>query len=217
MNFVIIEDFPTQKEILVKIIQEQYPDANISAFTYPSKAKYLFDNRKIDLLLTDLQFSNNECGIEFVKNIKQTKVIAITAHNLSSIKNKIKQAGFTSYISKTATKEEILEEVDIILHRPSLQFHESKSYLAHIKSTEETKKEYFVNDYEKMKSLTKTESKLLEKTAQHPNKSNDELAVELDVKIGTLKKHLTNIYRKIGVKSKDGIRNFFDRINSKQM
>ena len=218
MNILIIEDHPLIKSAMQELLHNLYPEAEIYAFTYPSAAKVHVDNRNIDLMLVDLEFNNHECGIEFVNKFqesqKRARCIAYTTHKVNQILKDIKKAGFNSYINKDANEEELCREIEACMNHPMSSFYESTSYLKHKKAFEEQQNKYFSSDYEKIKSLTPKEKEALVLIAEENTASNEDIARKMGVSINTVKKHINKLYLKIGLKSKDGIRAFVERVFS---
>ncbi|GAB7088749.1 response regulator transcription factor [Marinifilum fragile] len=216
MNIVVIEDHHLLKKASAELLTEMYPDANIESFTYPSKAKAYIQNREIHLMLVDLEYNNKEDGIAFIKELKkirkELKCIAYTSHNLNQILKDIRSAGFNSYLNKDVGEDEIVSAIDAVMNLHPDVFFESSSFLKHKKAIEEQDNKYYNTDYEMLKSLTKTEKKALKLISEDSTSNNDHLAHKLGIQLNTLKKHLSNIYRKLNVRSKDGLKHFHDRV-----
>jgi len=215
MNVIIIEDHPLLKTAIIQMVSEFYPEAQVDSYTYPSLALPMLQNRQVDLMLIDLEYNNKECGISFITQYrdlnKNCRYIAYTSHKLNQILKAIKRAGFNAYVNKEAKENEIADCIAAVLSRDSHLFYESQSYRNQIKTMEDEEKKFYSSDYEKLKSLTKTESKALQLIAQESSTTNNQLAEKLGVQLNTMKKHLTNIYRKLNVKSKDGVKHFSER------
>ncbi len=216
MNVIIIEDHPLLKAAIVQMVSEFYPEAQVDSYTYPSLALPILQNRHVDLMLVDLEYNNKECGISFINQYrdlnKNCRYIAYTSHKVNQILKEIKRAGFNAYLNKEAKVNEIAECIAAVLSRDAHLFYESKSYRDQIDALEDAEKKFYNSDYEKLKSLTKTESKALHLIAEEDTTTNQQLAEKLGVQLNTMKKHLTNIYRKLNVKSKDGVRHFSERV-----
>ena len=193
-----------------------FPDANIDTFSFPSKAKSFLENRQVDLLIIDLEYNNGECGINFVRQLnsgrKKIRAVAYTSHQVNQILLDIKKSGFTSYLNKDVSTSEICAEVDKILSLKANQFYESASYCKHRNALIEKQNKYFCSDYEKLKSLTKKEKNALILIAEDHTASNEQLASKLGIQLNTMKKHLSNIYSKLNLKSKDGLKIFKERV-----
>ncbi|MFA8434076.1 MAG: response regulator [Marinifilaceae bacterium] len=220
MKILIIEDHPLLKTAMEGMLLTLLPNAKIQSFSYPSLALPIVQNHPVDLMLVDLEYSNGECGIQFVKEVKQKRsqirAIAYTSHKLNQILKDIRNARFNSYINKDANEGEVSETIEAVLQRPENSFYESSSFIKHRKTIEEQEARYYSSDYEKLKSLTKTEKKAFQLIAEENTSSNSQLAEKLGVQLNTLKKHMNHIYRKLGVKSKDGIKHFSERTGMKE-
>lgn len=218
MNIVVIEDHHLLKKASADLLAEMYPEAHIESFTYPSKATAYIQNHEIHLMLVDYEYygRKNEDIISFVAELKQKrkniKCIAYTNHKLSIIIKDLRKAKFNSYLNKDAKIEDIVSTINAVMNQDSDDFYESPSYLKHKQTVEEEKQKFFISDFEKQKSLTKTELKVTETTSENSSDSNEQLASKLGISLNTLKKHLSNIYRKLDIKSKDGLKHFHDRV-----
>ncbi len=215
MNILVVEDHILLRIASEKLLKEMFPEASVKGFDSPSKALLFIQNRHVDFMLVDLEYNNQEDGISFVKKVKQKnntiKCVAYTSHKITQVLKDIREAGFNSYLNKDVSEKEMLETIDAVMERPFDVFYESTSYLKQKKTIEEQASKYYSSDYEKLKSLTKTEKKALQLISQENTSSNDQLANKLGIQLNTMKKHLTNIYRKLNVKSKDGLMHFWNR------
>lgn len=216
MNVIIIEDHTLLKMAVVQMINGLYPEAQVDSYTYPSLALPMVQNRQVDLMIVDLEYNNKECGISFVAQYrdlnKNCRYIAYTSHKVNQILKEIKRAGFNAYVNKEAKENEIADCIASVLSREAHLFYESHSYCKQIKTIEDDDRRFYSSDYEKLKSLTKTETKALQLIAEENMSTNNQLADKLGIQLNTMKKHLTNIYRKLNVKSKDGIKHFCERV-----
>jgi len=217
MNIVVIEDHHLLKKASADLLAKMYPEAHIESFTYPSKATAYIQNREIHLMLVDFDYNSiNEDIVSFVAELKQNrkdlKCIAYTNHKLKVILKDLLKAKFNSYLNKDAKIEDIVSTIDAVMNQDSDVFYESPSYLKYKQTVEEEKQKFFISDFEKQKSLTKTELKVTKATSENSSDSNEQLASKLGITLNTLKKHLSNIYRKLDIKSKDGLKHFHDRV-----
>lgn len=215
MNILVVEDHTLLRTASEKLLKEMFPEANVKGFGSPSKALLFIQNRHVNFMLVDLEYNNQEDGISFVKKVKQKnntiKCVAYTSHKINQVLKDIREAGFNSYLNKDASEKEMIETIDAVMEQSSDTFYESTSYLKHKKAIEEQSSKYYSTDYEKLKSLTKTEKKALQLISEENTCSNDLLANKLGIRLNTMKKHLSNIYRKLNVKSKDGLKHFWNR------
>ncbi len=69
----------------------------------------------------------------------------------------------------------------------------------------------FVNDFELDQNLTSREKEIAGKLEKNPKVSHNELAGSLTISPKTLKKHLQNIYSKLGLHSKKEVGEFQSR------
>ncbi|MCY1635099.1 response regulator [Marinifilum sp. D737] len=218
MNIVVIEDHHLLKKASADLLAEMYPEAHIESFTYPSKATAYIQNHEIHLMMVDYEYTDrkNEDIISFVAELKRKrkniKCIAYTNYKLNVILKDLLKAKFNSYLNKDAKIKDIVSTIDAVMNQDSDTFYESPSYLEHKRKVVVENKRFYISDKEKEDSLTKTELKVTKTTSENSKDSNEQLASKLGITLNTLKKHLSNIYRKLDIKSKEGLKHFYDRV-----
>ncbi|MCL3780272.1 response regulator transcription factor [Prolixibacteraceae bacterium JC049] len=214
MKIIVIDDHPPLRKTNSEVLSSLFPNAEIKTFTYPSKALKDIMVNTIDLVLIDLQYNNKENGIDFIREVRQKrdfKAIAYTSHNDSGILKNVRSAQFTSYLNKDVEEEELIRTVLTVVQNNSLQFYESESYLKHKRAINDTEDRFFCTDFEKESALTQTEKRVVQNIAENEQSNNEELADMMNIHVTTLKKHITHIYKKLSLKSKDGVRAFWYR------
>ncbi len=217
MNILILEDHPILLKAIFGIVSENFNANDIFSYDSPKKALTEINSKNIDLMLVDLEYANKECGINYVTEIRKidpcVRIIAYTSHKIFQILNGLKGHGFNGYVSKEASDTELIETINKVMKLSSDEFFESDSYKKYMFNHQYIEEKYFCSEYETLKSLTKAEIKAIDIITRKKDISNKELADDLGVKTTTVKKHLSNIYHKIKVSSKEGIALFFRHLN----
>lgn len=147
--------------------------------------QYLIKNQ-YDIILLDLRMPKMN-GLQFLEAMYssglQTKVLVFTTYDDSVTLEKLSQYPIDGFLRKDASKYEILEMIDEILE--------------HHKAEGENPKEIF-----DMRSslLTAREKQIISAVVR--GRASKEIASEFMISERTVKAHLTNIYRKLGVQSR---------------
>ncbi len=216
MNIIILEDHPVLRDALLNYLTTKYEPENIEAFCTPKNATDYIRKNRIDLIIVDLEYKDDSCGLKFVKNFrksnKETKLIAYTSHKVFSIISELKSCGFNSYICKEESFDQLTLTIDRVMKKSSNSFFESPSYVQFMNERNTVTDKFFNTTYEQDHSLTPTERRVSNYVKQDPKLSNTELSKKLDIKLNTLKKHITSIYKKLNVSSKEGIALFLQNM-----
>lgn len=148
---------------------------------------------KPDILLLDINMPNVN-GIETLDEIKKknlpVKVLMLTVHSEVEYLIKAVDIGADGYILKDSGSEELKKAIHAIL--------DGESYIQ--SSLIPALNSRLMNrdiDKEKIASLTKRECEILIQIAS--GRFNKEIATTLDITERTVKNHISNIFKKIGV------------------
>lgn len=216
MKFVILEDHPLVLQGLEQQLQNHFNAKKVEAFLSPRKSECRVNWKAVDLLLCDLEFASGECGIGFVTQLRERypslRIVAYTTHKVFSVINKIKPSGFNAYVCKGAPIKELIKTISTVLDAPPASFIDSDSYNTLFNMKEGIGDKIFTTNFDISKSLTPTEKRICQKISDDPTLSNRKLAADMNIGVNTLKKHISNIYQKLGVKSKEGIQIRFKSI-----
>lgn len=155
---------------------------------------YLFQNNiQVDVLLLDINMPDYN-GFQILQKIRRnntnTKVIFITADDSIEMLLNAVNAGVNGYILKDATPEELFRAIEIVYCGESFIQHSLLSSLQPkliLKREQENAPDH----------LTVREKEILGYVAT--GKINKEIAIELDISEGTVKNHLSSIFKKFGV------------------
>lgn len=167
-----------------------------------SEAVDFCDNNEVDVVLMDLQMPVMS-GVEATKVITsehpETKVLAVTINEETSFIMEVLQAGATGYIMKHSPKSEIVSAIEDVAKGKK---HFSSEVIKKMSS------EFTSGNSGKERNpsevrMTKKEQQVLELLVRE--KSNQEIAQELECSIRTVDTHKRNIIRKLGVRNVVGL------------
>lgn len=151
-------------------------------------------NEKPDILLLDINMPNKN-GLEVLKELNKTekrkvKVLVLTVHNEVEYLLKAVEIGIDGYVLKDSESAELKKAIHTILN--------GDTYIQPDLIPMLNAKMYIMDsDYSKIESLTKRELDVLKNLAV--GMYNKEIATKLEISERTVKNHVSNIFKKIGV------------------
>ncbi|WP_428241237.1 response regulator [Gynuella sp.] len=193
LNLVVADDHPLFRKALTEALRESDYQVNIIETECLGTTKEILDKQKgdIDVLFLDLQMPGSE-GIMGLIEIKtaypELAIVVVTANKSSKIMQQIKAAGALGYLPKSLTLTEMVGEVNKL-------FKGHPCFPADIE--EEQPNETDIDAVKKIASLTPQQQKVL--TLISKGFLNKQIAYELDVKETTIKTHVSEIFRKLGI------------------
>ena len=209
INVVIVEDHSVLLSGLIDLVENKLEVSSVKGFCTPLKTECHVDWQSVDLVIVDLEFKNGDCGIEFANKLRREypdlRIIAYSSHKIFSILNQLKRNGFNSYVCKERPIKELIDTINKVTKQSVNVFYESDSYREFMHDRKIVENKFFSSTYEKHVSLTPTENRVCQLIAANPKIDNTILAKQMEMKLNTLKKHITSIYKKLDVHSKDGI------------
>lgn len=117
MNIIAADDEPLALRSLVKAIKEAQPDANIEEFTEPESVVEYAKEHQVDVAFLDIEMGTMT-GIEVAKKLKvqypKINIIFVTAYD--KYMAEAIQLRMSGYVTKPATKEKILIELEDLKH-----------------------------------------------------------------------------------------------------
>lgn len=141
-----------------------------------------------DILVTDLSMpglAGPDLVMEVIRCCPQTRVIVLTVHKGDAVVTSSLQAGAMAYLTKTCSREDVFAAIHSV--------YSGKRYVP-------TALAQVLADNLGSPTLTPREHQVLEKIAE--GRSNKQIAAELGLGTRTVKEHLTNIFRKLGVQDR---------------
>lgn len=112
-NILIVEDDPDNQELLEEIISSYVPDYKFMSFDSGDKALEAAQKIPFDMVFMDMSIPKKN-GYEVIKELRNTKnyqtvpIIALTAHTLKGMKERVLSSGFTEYLSKPCNPDIII-------------------------------------------------------------------------------------------------------------
>jgi NarL family two-component system response regulator LiaR len=138
-----------------------------------------------------------EAGLEAVRAMRQlspsTKIVVLSAYHRPEYVARAMEYGAIGYVLKSRSSDEVLESVRQA-HAGQVSLHPeiAQELLKYLQGAEETE--------DKVDPLTPREREVLQLIAD--GKTNQEIANELQISLGTVKKHITNIFDKLHLRSR---------------
>lgn len=178
----------------------------VGAVTSVKEALRVVTDSPPDVVLLDLKVlsgqepveeSKIEAGLEAIRAMRRlspaTKIVVLSAYHRPEHVAQAMESGAVGYVSKSRSSNEVLESVrqahagQILLHPEIAQ--ELLKYLQKPGESED-----------KVDPLTPREREVLQLIAD--GKTNLEIANQLQISLGTVKKHITNILDKLHLRSR---------------
>lgn len=148
-----------------------------------------------DVLLLDINMPNKN-GLEVLKGLKKdnslsdVKVLVLTVHNEVEYLLKVVEIGIDGYLLKDSESSELKKAILTVVN--------GETYIQpDLIPMLNAKMLSMKNDYSKIESLTKRELDVLKNLAV--GMYNKEIALKLEISERTVKNHVSNIFKKIGV------------------
>jgi len=199
IRVLIADDMDLQRELLGKLLERQPDIAVVGEAGSPEEALSATAELSPDVVLMDLRMPRHDPqgGIRAIRQIKdrhpQVKVLALTESDDEADVRAAALAGAIGYIVKSVKAAKIAEAVRAA--------HAGQGWL------DPSVTAYLLHDYRRASqespagpALTQTELRVLQLVAG--GQTTVEIAEELFVAEKTVKNHLANIYRKLGVKNR---------------
>ena len=210
MKILIADDHELFLKGLEFILQENLQNVEItSAQSYTDIFTVLKQNENFDLVITDLAMPGDvwSNAIQKIHNqLPDTPIIILSAIFDEEIIQKTIEIGVSGYLSKTSSHQEILDALDIVISggayfTPELLQNQrinenSATDKLLLKLVDEQPQE------ETSKHLTPRQRDVLQAVAE--GKANKQIAYELGLTEGTVKLHLTAIFKILGVYNRMG-------------
>jgi NarL family two-component system response regulator LiaR len=199
IRVLIADDMALHRELLGKLLERQPDIVVVGEAGSPDEAVAATAELSPDVVLMDLRMPRHDPqgGIQAIRQIvacyPQVKVLALTESDDEADVRQAALAGAVGYLVKSVKAAQIAEAVRAAFA--------GKGWL------DPSVTAYLLHDYRRASqeaplhpALTPTERRVLELIAD--GKATGEIADELFVAEKTVKNHLANIYRKLGVKNR---------------
>ncbi|WP_315970113.1 response regulator transcription factor [Bacillus tuaregi] len=199
INILIVDDHPAVGEGTRAIIESEY-DMTADVLTESDKITGVLKNGKYEVYLIDLYMPRIN-GIELTKVILQydpeAVILIYTGFDLISHYNLLIEAGVSGFISKTATKEQLITAIKCSLREEAVIPLQLLKQLRRVDTRPLT--------YEEQRNLgdiilSSKEQEILDRVSK--GLTNKAIAIELSMSQRTVEYNLTKIFSKLGVGSR---------------
>jgi len=196
ISVVIVEDDVNYNNALKKIIDFQKDMFCEAQFFNGKEARRELKNLSPDVILMDIQLQDRS-GISIIEDLKNSMpnsqfIMCTSFEDDEKIFSSLR-AGATGYLIKGESMEKILQSIrEINSGGAPMSFSIAKRVLQHFQ-----KKNIELTE---LNNLTKSETEILELLAQ--GFLYKEIADKKCISIDTVKKHISNMYRKLQVNNK---------------
>lgn len=200
ITILIVDDHPLIRRGLTGLFENEEPISNIFTAGNGIEAINILKTNDIDVVLLDINMPGKN-GIEVLRDIKKNnpnqKVIILTLHDTGEYINSAFNNGCDGFVNKDADIDVLLKCVETVLDNKNFLQPNLVSNIIDI--PQQTKKiTYQVHSTSPILS-----NRELDTLSLLSNKlSNKEIAEELNIAEKTVRNHLTNIFKKIKVKSR---------------
>jgi DNA-binding NarL/FixJ family response regulator len=199
-NILLLEDLPEIRAWLSSLVQQVFPDAQISEAARVHDALELVSALKFDLALIDLGLPDGS-GVDVVTALRdqqaETQSVVVTIHDDDEHLFPALQAGAFGYILKEQPRELIIEQLQRISSgEPPLSPSIARRVMAHFA----TKSKPQPSNAMPHVSLTDRETEVLLRVAK--GYTLPEIGVQLTLSRHTIADYVKQIYRKLNVSSR---------------
>ena len=179
----------------IRSILEKAPDMEIVGEAQDGdETKQLVAELRPNILLLDLKMPHMESPAELEKwvrtNYPETNTLVLTGHDRDVYLSNMMEAGVSGYLDKKLRASQL---ISAIRRAASGEIFFDKEQLERVRRWRE-------ETGNKWESLSNREREVLQKLTE--GEDNNAIAASLEIKNNTVEKHLTNVYKKLGVTSR---------------
>jgi DNA-binding NarL/FixJ family response regulator len=198
IKVLLVDDHQLVLEALNLVIQKNTDFTVVGKFNNADDAIIFCKNNEVDVIMLDM-FMPNENGIEVTKIFKRkfpdSKVVILSMNDDESIIIKAYKVGADAYLLKNIDKQELFEAL--------VQVNQGEAYYPKAFSPNLrfilSNKKYNLSKVSKKKLITLRERDIIKELLN--GKSYKEIGDKLFISARTVNTHITNIYKKMGVKN----------------
>jgi len=204
VHIVIADDHALVRGGMDVLVKSIIPNVQTSqSYDFSTTIKLLEELENVDILLLDLLMPGMN-SIESVKYIckkwKDLSVIIVSAKEDNNLIKDILQAGAVGYIPKMCSPELMINAIRLVIsggiYIPSSILNISNEF----KNDFQIKPNLNENIDKKKNKLTKRQKQII--NLIRAGKSNQAIALDLDLAIGTIKMHISRMFKQLGVNSR---------------
>ncbi|NVK39287.1 MAG: response regulator transcription factor [Gammaproteobacteria bacterium] len=195
-SIIIADDHPLFRSALCAALQQDVPNAQIiQAHDLPSLQEKVEQHDDAQLILLDLHMPGAEgfSGLVFlVAHYPHIPVVIVSAHDQGDVVRRAMDHGASGFLSKSSSIEEMEQAINMVLNGGVwMPTHVSQNSAS---SANE------MNIAQALGQLTPQQFRVASMVSQ--GLLNKQIAYELNVTEATIKAHMTEIFRKLGLHSR---------------
>ena len=199
MRLLVVEDHPLFRDALVGVVAAAFPDAEVfQTISIDGALDILASKGSVDVILLDLSMPGTS-GLLGTFRVRvaapKSAIVIVSAHDTARIVGCVLSLGISGYIPKSTPKAELVQSIRSILEGEVCvpkRFHGSaatKRAGAEIQPL-----------LRQLSLLTSQQLRVLDMICR--GLQNKHIAYELGITVTTVKVHVTEILRKLGVRSR---------------
>ena len=206
VHIVIADDHALVRGGMDVLVKSIIPDVQTSqSYDFSSTIKLLEELENVDILLLDLLMPgmNSIDSVRYIcKKWKDLSVIIVSAKEDINLIKDILQAGAVGYIPKLCSPELMMNAIRLVLsggiYIPSSVLNISNEFKTDPIINKNSNK--YIKKSENKNNLTKRQTQIINLISS--GKSNQAIASELDLAVGTVKMHISRMFKQLGVNSR---------------
>lgn len=199
INILLVDDHPSVGEGTKNMI-EQDPDMKVTVILSAMEALELVKTETFDVMLFDLNMPVIS-GLELTKRMMsvqpESRVLIYTGYEISPNFNLLIDSGVSGFVSKTVTREQLLNAIRCVLRDEAII---PVSLLRQLRRRDirlnESREEKVLDEV----SINEREQEILQEVSN--GNSNKDIASKLLMSQRTVEYNLTRIFEKLGVRSR---------------
>lgn len=190
MRVLLVDDHPVFREGLKKVVDSHPRLRVVAEASSLDEGRQQINTCRPDVLITDLRLAQ-QSGRELIRYARdqhpELRVVVITVQNRSDDVLAAVQAGASAYLTKGASRAEMLEALDQVLKgrsfiQPEVAHHLADTPVSGKSPTKEAE-------------MSPREREILELLVSE--KSPKEIGLRLCLSVSTVKTHIQSLYRKL--------------------
>ena len=192
LNVLIADDHPLFRQALSEALSQTRHNVNIEQVQTLNDTLAAADRGDIDLILLDLKMP--DCVglmglIELRDRHPETSIAVVTANEAGQTMRKVRNAGAQGYLIKSMELEALVQALNTLLS--------GEKFFALEGVDDPQSIDQDIDAMNKLASLTPKQQHVLSLISR--GYLNKQIAYELDIKETTVKTHVSEIFRKLGI------------------
>jgi DNA-binding NarL/FixJ family response regulator len=192
INILVADDHPLFRQALSEALSQTSFKINISQVQTLADALEAADQGDLDLILLDLKMPDSVglMGlIELREKHPETAIAVVTANESSQTMRKVKSAGAIGYLIKSMELDALVDALNTLL--------KGEQYFSLEGVVDQKDVDNDIDAMKKLASLTPQQQNVLSLISR--GYLNKQIAYELNIKETTVKTHVSEIFRKLGI------------------